>query len=425
MLTFLQLSDIHFRGDRRERIQEDEKALDYEFRKLLIEDAREVVPGVGGISGLLICGDIADKGRGSEFNQASEWLQNLCAAIDLNPWLVWVVPGNHDIDQRRLGIAQQEFQKQIRAADHTDLDRLLQEALRDSTHCDALFEPLENYQEFASTYSCMFQQELFWTDQLDLGPAQLLLRGINSSLICGPEDDEDRNRMVIGRDQATVPQEDGVVHYTMCHHPPAWLLDSDEVDALFSDNVHVRVTGHLHVRELTKTGLGVYLQAGAVSPARGDKNEFVDPCVPRYDIVRVRALNVSGVPHLDVSVQGRVWRDGQWGEDREAGASMSRRYNLTQQGEGSDLDSDVEGPADDIIRPALELRFRLSKLQPYDREQCAIAIGAPIDDVAQAPAHLQVELLYSWAQDQGRLSQLWDSVIAASLTPSPTGNPFS
>jgi calcineurin-like phosphoesterase family protein len=425
MLTFLQLSDIHFRGANRERAEKEEKALDYGFRKLLIEDARKASESAGGISGVLVCGDIADKGRTSEFIQATEWLQNLCAAIDLDPWLIWVVPGNHDIDQGRIGPLQQELRMKIREAAHPDLDRILQAALSHQAQREALYTPLENYLEFASAYNCMFSEELCWKDHLDLSEAQLHLRGINSSLVCGPDDDDDINRMVIGSDQARVEKHPNVVHYTLCHHPHEWLLDSEEVDSLFRENVHIRVTGHLHVRELVTTALGVYLKAGAVSPSRTEENQFVEPCVPRYDLISLRTVSIDGKPHLDIWVEGRVWRgsDG-WVADNDPGGSIARRYELGGSAVGQELNDKREGPADEIQRPKLELRFRLARLQPYDREQCALAIGTPLDDVAEAAPHQQVALLYGWAEKEDLLASLWEAVMKAGRIPTSATNPF-
>ncbi len=301
MLTFLQLSDIHFRGS---AVGLDGQSLDYDFREQLIEDARTIIDEIGGVSGVLVCGDIADTGAGSEFGQAIEWLQNLCAAIGVNPWLVWVVPGNHDLDRARIGQLQWELRHELRACDPADLDQVFERILANPEQNEALLEPLQNYIEFASAYNCAFGPDPFWVESLDLKSHQLELRGLNSALICGPTDHHEGDRMVIGDRQATVDSSLNTVHYTLCHHPASWLLDQDEVEECFDLRVHFRVTGHLHVRGLRYTPAGVHLAAGAVSPERDPEHGFTSPCIPRYELVSFRTVEIEEASALRSSSAG-------------------------------------------------------------------------------------------------------------------------
>src|ERR1700683_2827958 len=158
MLRFLQLSDIHFRSaaERIEGSAPRTQELDYELRERLIENARVVEPQAGGVSGVLVSGDLANKGAGAEFAQATAWLQNLCSAIGVPPWMVWVIPGNHDIDSSAIGAVQREQRQHLREAGEqlaSDFSGLL----GDPQQRAALLEPLHNYLEFASGYDCMFK----------------------------------------------------------------------------------------------------------------------------------------------------------------------------------------------------------------------------------------------------------------------------
>lgn len=425
MLTFLQLSDIHFRGSGG-AVSGDRQSLDYDFREQLIADARAAIEEIGGVSGVLICGDIANSGAGSEFGQAIEWLQNLCAAIGVEPWLVWVVPGNHDLDQRRIGDLQRQLRRELRASVPADIDKLFERILTDPDQNEALLEPLQNYLEFASAYTCAFGPDPFWTQRLDLQDYQLELRGLNSALICGPGDHSETNPMVIGDRQATVTSSRDTVHYTLCHHPHSWLIDRPEVDRLFDDRVHIRVTGHLHIRGVRNTPLGVHLYAGAVSPKRDPAGGFIAPCVPRYELVSLRTVDIDAAPHLEVFVCGRLWSESQgWQADPEPLGTVSRRYRLGDPGSGVDIPVDPEARAAEISRPRLELRYRLARLQAYDRDQCAQEVEAPLNLIVQAPSHRQVAVLFEWADANGRLGNLWNAVFVAAQIQNPPESPFA
>jgi excisionase family DNA binding protein len=152
MLRFLQISDIHFRGG---ATGHEEGALDYGLRQALIEDARSAVAQAGGVSAVLVCGDLANWGSGSEFTQASTWLHSLCSAIGVPPWMVWVVPGNHDLDRAKLGAEQLELRRRLRsAADGEQVAAMFAAVLADGEKREALLDPLYNYIEFASAYDC-------------------------------------------------------------------------------------------------------------------------------------------------------------------------------------------------------------------------------------------------------------------------------
>src|SRR5690242_6934044 len=101
MLTFIQLADIHFR-ERDDRTQRN--LLNYQQRDQLKDDILYIVDELGGkVSGILICGDIANAGTTVQFNQAISWLREVCTEIKLDPWMIWMVPGNHDVDWDLVG----------------------------------------------------------------------------------------------------------------------------------------------------------------------------------------------------------------------------------------------------------------------------------------------------------------------------------
>jgi predicted phosphodiesterase len=425
MLSFLQLSDIHFRGGP-DRGDGDDDALDYELRERLIQDTRSAIAEIGGVSGVVVCGDLANSGSGSEFTQASTWLQSLCSAIGVPPWMVWVVPGNHDLDRARIGEAQLELRDRLRQADDA-LAVIFAEVLADPDEREKLLEPLYNYLEFASAYGCGLDPGLHWSEHFDLPAAGLELRGLTSAILCGKGDNTGANRTVIGDEQAQFPPKPSTLYYTLCHHPRCWLLDRDEIESWFHERVHIRVTGHLHVRTVTPTPPGIHLRAGAVSPPRGETGSYVEPMVPRYELVSIDAVEYDGRPHVDIVIRGRRWSqsDDAWIADLGQNGVVSRRYEIGIADSQSDIPLPPVAPAATPEFPERELRYRLAQLQPYDRGECARAIDAPLNDVTQAPAHRQVALIFDWAKANGSLTKLHDAVTAAVHDLQPSDNPSS
>jgi calcineurin-like phosphoesterase family protein len=428
-LTFLQLSDVHFRsaGDNEEidDVEAEGNALDYSLRELLVDDARNVVDAVGGASGVLVCGDLANAGNGSEFTQAGTWLQNLCSAIGVPPWLVWSVPGNHDITRTRIGESQNELRERIRTAPDPDAGELFAAMIASDVERSALLEPLHNYLEFASAYDCMFDATLHWNECIDLGGQKLRIRGLTSALLCGPGDNTSTRRSIIGDAQADIAANPHSIHYTLCHHPQPWLMDREEIEEWFKQRVAVRVTGHLHVRKFEDTAAGVYLKAGAVSPKRQTDLSFREPEIPRYEVISLFIEETEDAKVFEVYIQGRVWNESMraWGPDTGEFGSVGRRFVVGEDRPGVPVaDAPVEAP-ERLERPKRELRYRLAQLQPYDRIECAQKIGAPLDRIIQAPSHLQVEELVRWA-DPDALGKLWVAVAEATPELDPSESPF-
>lgn len=403
MLTFLQLSDIHFRGGRGDA--EATEAQDYRQRESLIEDARSVGEEIGGYSAILVAGDIANNGKSEQFAQAGAWLRNLCTAIGVPPWMVWTIPGNHDLDHARIEELQHELRARIRAAEADRHEDLVSQILTADEDGPALFAPLENYLEFADAFDCAFERgQLHWVEGLDFSATHPLeLRGLTSALLCTKGDNQEENRMLIGRTQAS-GWADEKVHFSMCHHPHDWLLDGAEIDALFGANVQVRVTGHLHKRELTPTEIGVYLQAGAVSPKRREDGSYPPDYGPTYDVISLEHSESPVGPFLDIAVHPRVWDDGArcW----EGGEDWNRRFALGRVSEPQELDQRPAGEAVGLPKPQRALRYRLAQLPLVDKYDCLEEIGGPVAEFLDKEQYALVTSIYRWAQDNDRLAQL-------------------
>jgi predicted phosphodiesterase len=415
LLNFLQLSDIHFRERRSDQqgrpLANDHVAQDYAQRELLIEDARSVGKELGGYSAVLVAGDISDTGGAGQFSQATVWLRNLCTAIDVKPWMVWTVPGNHDVeddDIKRLGY---ELRSRLRETDPETLDAIFAQMLGRPSEADELLRPLLNYIQFAESFECAFDaSQLHWTADLPLAHGYpLQLRGLSSPLLCAKGDTREKRLTIIGKAQADDwPAE--MIHLSMCHHPAVGLLDHQHLDDLFGENVQVRVTGHLHTRSLSCTGTGLYLQAGAVSPNRREDGGYAEGYEPAYDVITLEQVACEEQPYLEIGVHPRYWddKDKAW----RGRVAEVRRFALGHDARPQDVDSPVIRSAQQPEPPLRETRYKLAQMPDTDRFACLEEIGAPISQFLDLPEVRIVSAILLWAGENKKLDALIDAVAA-------------
>ncbi|HVC07990.1 MAG TPA: metallophosphoesterase [Solirubrobacterales bacterium] len=419
MLTFLQLSDIHFRnrakddndGEPGSAPDPDSEAQDYLQRELLIEDARQQGQSVGGYSAVLVAGDIASVGEAEQFAQADTWLRNLCTAIEVKPWLVWTVPGNHDVADGKIGDIGHELRKRLREAADGARDALFAQILAHAEEGPALLAPLQSYLEFADAFDCAFDvSRLHWSADLAAsGARQLQLRGVSSALLCAPGDAKPKKRpTILGEAQASDWADDRI-HLSLCHHPHCWLLDVEEIDQLFGRHVQVRVTGHLHRRDLSHTDVGIYLQAGAVSPQRSREGGYGEGYEPTYDVITVDQVEVGRKSYLEVAVRCRRWddADGKW----VAHGEEMRRFAIGHDAPSEPLQRAPEGDVEVLDVPMREARYKLAQMPQTDKLEYLEALGGPMGDFIDAPQWSIVTAIFDWARDNGKLEELQDLVI--------------
>jgi hypothetical protein len=418
VLTFVQASDIHFKGDRSSPYD-----LDYELRNALRVDARLVAAEIGGASGVLICGDIAFAARAGEYSRAHNWLTNLTVDLEMDSASVWVVPGNHDIqhEQIRKVPRQRNLRSTLRLAELVDLDEALREILTDSTKGPALYEPLAAYNDFAAAFGCQISPaQPYWEHRLPIADGWVLaLRGMNSALISDDEDDKGDNKLVLGAMQAMVLSDEGVVHATLCHHPAEWLRDGAEMCQRLDPVAHLQVTGHVHRHEFRETDAGLHLKAGALHPER----PHAEGHEPRYNWLTftVQAGNESDA--LELAVRPRVWNS----QSRQFTADVKEDYPdgvLTIQ---RTLDHQASPPemtiARDLATPRRQLLRRLALL-PLSRYNVAKGIGAPIGEVIEAPSFEVPERILVWAEQNKRLHATWERVEDAGRSETRAPNPY-
>jgi len=131
MQAILHLSDVHFGCDRSESARAlRQLALDG-ITSAILKLEPEWRPTI-----VCLSGDIANRGKSSEYEEAAKWLERLLRELSISPDHVVICAGNHDIDRDKVTYA--------RPSDATEADKMLSYPL------DAKYEvPFEGYTGFA------------------------------------------------------------------------------------------------------------------------------------------------------------------------------------------------------------------------------------------------------------------------------------
>ncbi len=168
-----------------------------------------------------------------------------------------------------------------------------------------LLSPFAAYNAFARGYGCATGSTLHWEQRIRLNDgSELRIWGVNSALVSGPSDDEGANRMILGRRQVALPQEDDkgepIEYLVLCHHPPQWLIDGDPVKD-YLRRAQIVLFGHKHSMRTDRVNNSLHVFAGATQPSRWEQG-----WEPSYNILRIR---VEDAPRrLRVQVWPRVWQ---------------------------------------------------------------------------------------------------------------------
>lgn len=294
-IVLVHLSDIHFTRSSNVSVHD----LDKNVRNELVLDATKVAKEIGPVTGVLVTGDIAFSGNKAEYDQATGWLRDFCREIGCPAENVWVVPGNHDVDREKTKRKVTRTLHQGIRKEGSDVDRELREILSDEQSASALLEPLTEYNTFAGAFGCSISAtKHFWERDLSLACGTAIrLRGLTSALVSNESDK--RPEIVLGAAQASVERASGVIHMTLCHHPPDWFRDHDAVEDHLKSKVHIQLFGHKHSQRLDEINGKVRLVAGAMHPERSEGG-----WLPTYNFLEISRRDNS---RIGLRVYQRQW----------------------------------------------------------------------------------------------------------------------
>lgn len=303
-IRLLHLSDIHFQ--RPGKIGHDP---DYALREELRLDVDKMVRDRGAIDAIVVTGDVAFSGAKHEYEEAERWLDELTATGGCGREMVYVCPGNHDVDREYIlkNSPVRDMHRSIRGeANNEERERQLLIRLGEDTASELIYKPLTEYNEFAARYDCTFfaDKRYAWDSEEDLvlnDGSVLKVRGLNSALLSGPGDT--KGSLFLGKRACTIMRRPGVEYLTICHHPPAWLLDSTDAESLLQSKAKIMLFGHEHNQRVAFARDHVTLYAGAVNPARDEA-----PWKPGYNIIEIW-IEAGAKRELHVEIVAREWQE--------------------------------------------------------------------------------------------------------------------
>jgi hypothetical protein len=294
-MLLLHISDIHFNRDFLARPGHDP---DEPIRTQLIRHARHEVQRRGPV-------DIAYRGAREEYEAARAWLSDLAVAVQCDPNRIYVVPGNHDVDQQVLKRNTAAHNAQIAIDTAPDPDAAFRRQTANLESAASLFASLAAYNDFAENYKCNNSFErLRWTHDLKIDEQTTLrLHGLVSCLLSGLDEQIDREpgRQYLNRTQIVICPEDNVINATLCHHPAHWFRNAAEINSLLRPSARLQFFGHIHDQQIELFGQNVRILAGALVPAyKGDSQ-------PAYNFVNLFVLG-QNPGKLQVEVSQFEWQ---------------------------------------------------------------------------------------------------------------------
>ncbi len=440
MLTFLHLSDIHFRN-REGGLEFD---LDAQLRQPLLDDIKSKPADGAAYDGLFITGDIAFSGKKAEYELAKTWLEQIYAEAGVLPEHTYVVPGNHDVNREMIVPGGGIWNNQ--AALRTETDKIIrQELLRTQLIRDPVCNPLiplEHYNEFAQGYECRTEKDKPAWNEIFPKPlndgSKLRIHGLNSALNSNAGDEI--GNLYVGPFQTTHFRRDhGMTEMVLCHHPPRWLLDTMEIEGVLNGYVRVALFGHEHAHRTQTVNHTVQLFAGAVHPAARDPG-----WLPTYHILQLHVEGTSKNRRLVVRIYSREFRsfDHVFVPRSAANGANFEEYkvnlpewhppvviqmaSVTASGVSSAtanmtvISQSASTPSSAAFRELLVHFHRLSTPVRY-----TIATKLELlrdgDDV---PPQQQWDLVFKRAREDNRLGKLWDAVAEYDIGFASRENPF-
>jgi predicted phosphodiesterase len=303
-VSWLHVSDFHFQGgDPYDR----DVVLGALLRAVPKFRARGRQPDL-----IFATGDIAHSGQENEYRSATAFFDTLLEAAGVEKRHLFVVPGNHDVDQK-LGIG---------------LARTLESREQADTYFHLAVSKPHNVwkqREFVRWYNDYFAGIRTFPENSTCGPVESInIRGckigilpVNSALFCQGKDDH--ARLWIGRrclDDAVehMNRLDAALKIALLHHPFEWLNDTERsnIKTKLQANVDIILRGHLHETDVEHvagvTGAALHMAAGAAYQTRKWPNRALYG-EAEHGRVRVFPIRYEDQPHEVWTVDPGVFPD--------------------------------------------------------------------------------------------------------------------
>jgi formylglycine-generating enzyme required for sulfatase activity len=273
-LTWLHLSDLHFRAGQRHTWDEDIvlRALLNDVREKIVTD--QLRPDL-----IAVSGDIAFSGKAEEYMLAKQFFIELLKVTGLPREQLFIVPGNHDVDRKAV------TRGAVAIASSLNSRQSLDEVLIADDDRRLIFRRFSGYADFVKDLlgeHLVFDDEHYsYAKQLNLAGQRFALLGLNSAWLSS--DDNELGRLALGERQvrqALEASSDADLRIALLHHPLDWLREFDRNDCedLLMEGCRFILHGHLHRTGLlslkTPDARTMIIAAGACYDTRQYPNSY-------------------------------------------------------------------------------------------------------------------------------------------------------
>jgi predicted phosphodiesterase len=430
MVVLVHLSDIHFRKN-----SNSVTDIDKDLRNEIEADAGRVAGDLGAPTAILVGGDIAFSGARDEYESAKEWLHKFCASVGVTFANVWCVPGNHDVDQNVIKKSEVLFdlQRALQAVAPNGIDAKFTKYFEDEIGRVQLYRSIEEFNLFSENYGYALSAERpFSTIDLELNDRSTLrVFGLNSTVASNHTDNVVK-KVVLGRYQLP-KSEAGVTNLVLCHHPPDWWIDHDNLKRDVNSRAHIQLYGHKHNQHVQRVENSVQVFAGAMHPDREEKEWR-----PRYNWI---TLEVSGEPTarvLNVKIFPRVLSEAEpkFVADTIACNELNHKsyilplqdWSLPVESATTDVATgnveDSMDPPSKLTDPVRILTFRLFELSYLTRYDLARNLDLLRNEDEGLRDYDVFKNVLRRATDEDKLADLWDAVQRIDDDARYNSNPF-
>lgn len=378
MLKILLLSDIHF-------LYCEEHQDRYRLLKQALLNEMDSYGQNNEIDALIICGDIAFSGQETQYNIAEKYFEEILKKFSSNAKkpLVYVVPGNHDVDRNPFKHTRRLFRDTFLESQRVAEDCLDGIKRNETATLKMLYKPFKAYNDFADKYSStdrIAETIMAGSDSFDgtnysyehtlgkLGDYVVNIVGLNSALICDAEDIRDAYNITRNQHKLFLPfcaynvnTDPYLINVSVMHHPFGWMQNGSDLDSEFDARFKLQLFGHIHCQSVYQKDNDeqnpIKIQAGSLQPGEDeDGNKYA----PRYSFIELSVENDK----LHVVVKCRKWHKPHFEDDTDP-SSTADKWVLLQDKKLWTRKQKTAAKAMEVEvkqAPSLyELRYRLTK----------------------------------------------------------------
>ncbi len=378
MLRILLLSDIHF-------LYCEEHQDRYRLLKQAMLNEMDYYAENTNIDALIICGDVAFSGQEAQYNIAEKFFEEILKRFSSHGKkpLVFVVPGNHDIDRNSYKITRRLFRDTFLCAPRTAENCLDGIKQNETTTLKMLYKPFRAYNNFADKYSStdkiaetiMAEGDSFeganYSYEHTLGQVGdyvFNIVGMNSALICDDEDIRDPKNISRGQHKLFLPfcsynvnTEPYLFNISVMHHPFEWIQNGSDLNSEFDARFKLQLFGHIHSQSVYQKDDDehnpIKIQVGSLQPGE-DEDGY--KYAPRYSFMELSVENDK----LHVVVKCRKWNKPHFEDDTNP-TSIADKWVLLQDKKIWTRKQKTAAKAMEVeVKQApsiYELRYRLTK----------------------------------------------------------------